>query len=200
MTLDKLLRAGWRRSVVPEAGRRSTKVSSVRQGAAGSGGKVRGLRAPGFRIWCSRCCCAGSSRPNTAHGFRRFFPAIGPATKPIFPRELAEHALAHVIGDEAEQAYRRIRRAGEPVGTDGRMGAALRRRRGRQLVGLQEVGLTESALRFQHRVLGRDRHGWPSDCGCQRSIAGPPGGGWFQSNLLPRQRRGGAPRETYNFL
>jgi hypothetical protein len=24
-----------------------------------------------------------------------------------FPRELAEHALAHVIGDKAEQAYRR---------------------------------------------------------------------------------------------
>lgn len=24
-----------------------------------------------------------------------------------FPRELAEHALAHIVGDKAEQAYRR---------------------------------------------------------------------------------------------
>ena len=38
----------------------------------------------------------------TAHGFRSF--RVG---RPRFPRELAEHALAHVIGDKAEQAYRR---------------------------------------------------------------------------------------------
>ena len=44
--------------------------------------------------------------PYTAHGFRSAFRDwAGNATH--FPRELAEHALAHVIGDKAEQAYRR---------------------------------------------------------------------------------------------
>ena len=38
----------------------------------------------------------------TVHGFRS---AFGEAT--TFPREIAEAALAHVIGDKAEQAYRR---------------------------------------------------------------------------------------------
>jgi hypothetical protein len=32
---------------------------------------------------------------------------IGPAMRRTYPRELAEHALAQVIGDKAEQAYRR---------------------------------------------------------------------------------------------
>ena len=42
----------------------------------------------------------------TAHGFRSSFRDwAGNETQ--FPRELAEHALAHVIGDKAEQAYRR---------------------------------------------------------------------------------------------
>ena len=42
----------------------------------------------------------------TVHGFRSAFRDwAGNETK--FPRELAEHALAHVIGDKAEQAYRR---------------------------------------------------------------------------------------------
>ena len=42
----------------------------------------------------------------TAHGFRSSFRDwAGDATH--FPRELAEAALAHVIGDKAEQAYRR---------------------------------------------------------------------------------------------
>jgi integrase len=42
----------------------------------------------------------------TVHGFRsRFRDWAGNETH--FPRELAEHALAHVIGDKAEQAYRR---------------------------------------------------------------------------------------------
>jgi integrase len=42
----------------------------------------------------------------TAHGFRSSFRDwCGNETH--FPRELAEHALAHVIGDKAEQAYRR---------------------------------------------------------------------------------------------
>jgi integrase len=44
--------------------------------------------------------------PFTAHGFRSAFRDwVGNETH--FPRELAEHALAHVIGDKAEQAYRR---------------------------------------------------------------------------------------------
>ena len=42
----------------------------------------------------------------TTHGFRSSFRDwCGNETN--FPRELAEHALAHVIGDKAEQAYRR---------------------------------------------------------------------------------------------
>ena len=44
--------------------------------------------------------------PATVHGFRSSFRDwAGDATS--YPRELAEHALAHAIGDEAEQAYRR---------------------------------------------------------------------------------------------
>ena len=42
----------------------------------------------------------------TVHGFRSCFRDwCGNHTS--YPRELAEHALAHVIGDKAEQAYRR---------------------------------------------------------------------------------------------
>ena len=42
----------------------------------------------------------------TVHGFRRAFRDCA-GNETHFPRELAEHALAHVIGDKAEQAYRR---------------------------------------------------------------------------------------------
>ena len=58
-----------------------------------------------FPAWRSKCCYAASARPmrRTASAARS---ATGRATKPI-PRELAEHALAHVTGDRAEQAYRR---------------------------------------------------------------------------------------------
>jgi integrase len=42
----------------------------------------------------------------TAHGFRSAFRDWA-GNETHFPRELAEHALAHVIGDKAEQAYRR---------------------------------------------------------------------------------------------
>ena len=42
----------------------------------------------------------------TAHGFRSSF-CDWAGNETHFPRELAEHALAHVIGDKAEQAYRR---------------------------------------------------------------------------------------------
>jgi integrase len=40
------------------------------------------------------------------HGFRSSFRDWA-GNETHFPRELAEHALAHVIGDKAEQAYRR---------------------------------------------------------------------------------------------
>jgi integrase len=42
----------------------------------------------------------------TVHGFRSTFRDwVGNETP--FPREIAEAALSHVIGDKAEQAYRR---------------------------------------------------------------------------------------------
>jgi integrase len=42
----------------------------------------------------------------TAHGFRSAFRDwAGEAS--TFPRELAEAALAHIVGDETERAYRR---------------------------------------------------------------------------------------------
>ena len=42
----------------------------------------------------------------TVHGFRSAFrDSAGNETN--FPREVAEAALAHVVGDKAEQAYRR---------------------------------------------------------------------------------------------
>ena len=44
--------------------------------------------------------------PFTAHGFRSSFRDWA-GNETTFPRELAEHALAHVIRDKAEQAYRR---------------------------------------------------------------------------------------------
>jgi integrase len=42
----------------------------------------------------------------TVHGFRSSF-RDWTGNETHFPREVAEHALAHVIGDKAEQAYRR---------------------------------------------------------------------------------------------
>jgi integrase len=45
-------------------------------------------------------------RDVTTHGFRSTFRDWA-GNETSFPRELAEHALAHVIGDKAEQAYRR---------------------------------------------------------------------------------------------
>ena len=42
----------------------------------------------------------------TTHGFRSSFRDWA-GNETHFPRELAEHALAHVLGDKAEQAYRR---------------------------------------------------------------------------------------------
>jgi integrase len=42
----------------------------------------------------------------TVHGFRSSFRDWA-GNETHFQRELAEHALAHVLGDKAEQAYRR---------------------------------------------------------------------------------------------
>jgi integrase len=42
----------------------------------------------------------------TVHGFRSSFRDWA-GNETNFPRELAEHALAHIIGDKAERAYRR---------------------------------------------------------------------------------------------
>jgi integrase len=42
----------------------------------------------------------------TVHGFRSSFRDWA-GNETTFPRELAEQSLAHVIGDKAEQAYRR---------------------------------------------------------------------------------------------
>jgi integrase len=42
----------------------------------------------------------------TVHGFRSSFRDWA-GNETNFPRELAEHALAHVLGDKAEQAYQR---------------------------------------------------------------------------------------------
>jgi integrase len=46
------------------------------------------------------------ARHVTVHGFRSAFRDWS-GNETHFPREVAEHALAHVIGDKAEQAYRR---------------------------------------------------------------------------------------------
>jgi integrase len=42
----------------------------------------------------------------TVHGFRSAFRDWA-GNETHFPREIAEAALAHVVGDKAEQAYRR---------------------------------------------------------------------------------------------
>jgi integrase len=46
------------------------------------------------------------AKPATVHGFRSCFRDWA-GDRTSYPRELAEHALAHVMGDKAEQAYRR---------------------------------------------------------------------------------------------
>jgi integrase len=77
-----------------------------------------------------------ATSPFTAHGFRSSFRDWA-GNETHFPRELAEHALAHVIGAKVEQAYRR---------TD-----ALARRR--ELMDAWachcEGGATDNVVRFQ---------------------------------------------------
>lgn len=69
----------------------------------------RSLSTGAFDALLERMGYAGETdgKPHiTAHGFRSSFRDWAGNETP-FPRELAEHALAHVIGDKAEQSYRR---------------------------------------------------------------------------------------------
>ncbi len=72
-------------------------------------GRLR-LSRPAFRLAAFghgvRNAVAAHRLAFTAHGFRSSFRDWA-GNETHFPRELAEHALAHVIGDKAEQAYRR---------------------------------------------------------------------------------------------
>ena len=64
----------------------------------------------------------------TAHGFRSSFRDwAGEVTG--FPREVAEAALAHAVGDDTELAYRRGDALAEAPQADGRLGelSAIRR-------------------------------------------------------------------------
>ena len=61
----------------------------------------------------------------TVHGFRSSFRDwVGDET--MFPREVAEAALAHRIGDATEQAYRRTDALGTAAQTDAGLGRLLR--------------------------------------------------------------------------
>ena len=62
-----------------------------------------------------------------------------------FPRELAEHALAHVIGDKAEQAYRRSDAMTRRRELMDNMGALLRGRGWSERRGAQTPGVTKWA-------------------------------------------------------
>jgi len=54
----------------------------------------------------AKCIARHTTSPATTHGFRSTFRDwAGDCTQ--FPREVAEMALAHVVGDEIEAAYRR---------------------------------------------------------------------------------------------
>jgi len=78
-----------------------------------------------------------SNSPYTAHGFRSSFRDWA-GNETHFPRELAEHALAHVIGDKAEQAYRRS--------------DALARRRELMEAWARHCGSVENVLAFRRPV------------------------------------------------
>ena len=67
----------------------------------------------------------------TVHGFRSSFRDWA-GNVSSFPREVDETALAHVIGDKAEQAYRRERRAGEAPQAHGSVGVLIASQRLRQ--------------------------------------------------------------------
>jgi hypothetical protein len=60
-----------------------------------------------FPSWRSKWCCAAWELTERRFTVSAAPSAIGRVTKPISRTRLAEHALAHVIGDKAEQAYRR---------------------------------------------------------------------------------------------
>jgi integrase len=57
-------------------------------------------------VTLSNCIARHTSTPATTHGFRSTFRDwCGDETH--FPREIAEMALAHTVGDDTEAAYRR---------------------------------------------------------------------------------------------
>jgi hypothetical protein len=62
-----------------------------------------------------------------AHGFRSAFRDFA-GDETDFSREVAEAALAHIVGDTAEQAYRRGDALEKRRAADGRLGGLLRRR------------------------------------------------------------------------
>ena len=76
----------------------------------------------------------------TVHGFRGTF-CDWAGNETHFPRELAEHALAHVIGDKAEQLTGEAMRSHAGVRVDGRMVAILRWQRGRERPSVQMASM-----------------------------------------------------------
>jgi integrase len=66
----------------------------------------RGGRKPLSHIAMAKVLKRMGVENATVHGFRSAFRDWA-GNETHFPRELAEHALAHVMGDKAEQAYRR---------------------------------------------------------------------------------------------
>jgi integrase len=77
-------------------------MEAIRLGDYVFPGRRGPLSAVALQSTLKRMGCVGV----TAHGFRSSFRDWA-GNETHFPRELAEHALAHVIGDKAEQAYRR---------------------------------------------------------------------------------------------
>jgi integrase len=70
-------------------------------------GKDGPLSTNAFRALIQRMGEGKGTRPTfTAHGFRSSFRDWAGEVS-TFPRELAEAALAHVVGDATERAYRR---------------------------------------------------------------------------------------------
>ena len=81
----------------------------------------------------------------TMHGFRSSFRDwVGNETN--FPREIAEAALAHVVGDAAEQAYRR--------------GDALEKRRALMQAGLTTAYLPQPCESYFNSEGGTDDRWW----------------------------------------
>jgi hypothetical protein len=91
----------------------------------------RPLSNMAFEMWLRRI-----NSPYTAHGFRSAFRDWA-GNKTHFPRELAEHALAQRHRRQGGTSLPAIGRAHATERADGRMGAALRGRGGRESLGVQ---------------------------------------------------------------